>query len=216
MTDNSVPPEVDSVVNSVKGELLEEFHHTGLDYRLLSTSHPFPVIERIDPTDHNRAVQATVINDYLDILNILDRVDPRTNDYCILDGRDYRWGTATRCTNGARWLAYHLNGDVYGYSLSDNPDATIGETSFGHDFCVVGDFIVDYWGRQFSEVETPGIHHRSRLDGSLYGNPDRWEQLTVLPDHVDPATLRVAGEQDGESSSDSDTHPGDQTVRFGR
>jgi hypothetical protein len=57
-----------------------------------------------------------------------------------------------RCTNGARIIARKFGGFVAGYEIKDaDPETLVGANVGGHDFAVVGDFIVDWWGWEYEE-----------------------------------------------------------------
>ena len=53
------------------------------------------------------------------------------------------------CTNSARRIAAKFGGKVYGYRFPDNTPRGTGlvgaDTAEGHDFAVVGDYLVDWW-----------------------------------------------------------------------
>jgi len=57
--------------------------------------------------------------------------------------------SVTQCTSSAMLIADTFGGKVYGYSLDmeDNDSEKIGSDSGGHDFAIVGDYLIDYWGR---------------------------------------------------------------------
>jgi hypothetical protein len=85
------------------------------------------------------------------------------------------------CTNGARLIAQKFGGFVAGYSIApEDPRSLVGADVFGHDFAVVGNFIVDWWGWEYERsLESPVL---SRAEGIALGKykPERaWE---VLPD----------------------------------
>lgn len=95
------------------------------------------------------------------------------------------------CTNGAIMVAKKFHGKVMGYAERVNPTARAGKpgdewhqdgNNGGHDFAVVGNFIVDYWIYHFTSD-----HHRGVFDMSspadaaeirhLYGDPALWVPL---------------------------------------
>lgn len=56
--------------------------------------------------------------------------------------------SVTQCTAGAMLIADKFEGRVYGYPLDINDPSNkdiIGYMSMGHDFCIVDDYLVDYW-----------------------------------------------------------------------
>lgn len=81
------------------------------------------------------------------------------------------------CTSGARLMAEKFGGFVAGYAIDpEDPQTLVGAVAFGHDFAVVGDFIVDWWGWEYEQsLESPVIH---RAEGIALGKykPERlWE-----------------------------------------
>lgn len=63
------------------------------------------------------------------------------------------------CTNGARLIAKKFGGFVAGYSIdSDNSRILIAADVGGHDFAVVGPYIVDWWAWEYDHsIEDPVI-----------------------------------------------------------
>jgi hypothetical protein len=61
------------------------------------------------------------------------------------------------CTNGARLIAEKFGGFVAGYEITPGESrALVGANVFGHDFAVVGEFLVDWWGWQYEQsIESP-------------------------------------------------------------
>lgn len=57
------------------------------------------------------------------------------------------------CTTGARWMAKRFKGAVYGYEWGGNVAAAIGANEGGHDFAIVGDFIVDPWAHGYLDLK---------------------------------------------------------------
>jgi hypothetical protein len=58
------------------------------------------------------------------------------------------------CTNSARLLAFRFNGYVVGYPIGksySNRERLIGASSFGHDFAVISNFLVDWWAWAWEE-----------------------------------------------------------------
>ena len=54
------------------------------------------------------------------------------------------------CTNAAILIAKKFNGYVVGYPVNMN-FKFVGHTAGGHDFAVIGDIIVDWWGWQYEK-----------------------------------------------------------------
>ena len=54
------------------------------------------------------------------------------------------------CTNGAKLIAQKFGGYVAGYPINhDDPQTLVGAFAVGHDFAVIGDFIIDWWGWEY-------------------------------------------------------------------
>jgi hypothetical protein len=92
---------------------------------------------------------------------------------------DEDWGEERiqcgRCTNSARLIAQKFGGKVYGYGIEENPEALLGQDTYGHDFAVIGGYIVDYWAAHFTgdspqAVVALGTEEARRL----YGDPKKW------------------------------------------
>lgn len=98
------------------------------------------------------------------------------------------------CTNGARWLQQHFfpEGVVMGYSIDDNPTATIGVNEEGHDFLVVNDTIIDFWPRTVPYDRTVPIAQAVET-AQGYGNVSKWE--VVEPSLVHSYTSTKMKEQ---------------------
>jgi hypothetical protein len=81
-----------------------------------------------------------------------------------------------QCTTSAKYLARMLGGIVVGYSTSKNPEAEVGRDLDGHDFVLIGDYLIDWW----SHVAHGNPLILSRRSNSirvrrLYGDPSTWE-----------------------------------------
>lgn len=92
-------------------------------------------------------------------------------------------GMPGRCTDVSVYLAERLGGQVYGYSIEDNPDAQIGALEGGHDFAIVGDgrYLVDFWARD--TYQYPDLHDMkdpAQMEEvrRLYGDPERWTRMS--------------------------------------
>lgn len=97
-----------------------------------------------------------------------------------LDSRDYE-SQCGICTNGAKLIAQKFGGFVAGYLIHpEDPRTLAGADVYGHDFAVVGDFIVDWWGWEYDcSLEIPVI---SRAEGIALGKYKPVEAWEVLPD----------------------------------
>lgn len=78
------------------------------------------------------------------------------------------------CTNSARLVANRFNGEVKGYSTTQ--ESLVGGICFGHDFAIVGDLLVDWWAKTYEEK--PAIWDLNHPDlPQHYGNPTQWETM---------------------------------------
>ena len=86
------------------------------------------------------------------------------------------------CTNGARLIAEKFGGFVAGYLINPEDSQTlVGANCFGHDFAVVGNFIVDWWGWEYEQsLESPVIFRAKGIALGKYKPESAWE---VFPAH---------------------------------
>ncbi len=91
-------------------------------------------------------------------------------------------GPVSTCTYSAVYLAARLGGDVYGYSIEDNPEAIVGASEFGHDFALIDDrWLVDFWAwdtyqyQDLYDLEDP--HDRAKAR-KMYGDRENWERMS--------------------------------------
>jgi len=95
----------------------------------------------------------------------------------VLPGLGEPRAQSGNCTNGARLIANKFGGVVMGYRVTDNPTETLCERVGGHDFAIVGRFLVDWWAWQLpSAIAAPVLDldldkHQIRR---LYGDPNCW------------------------------------------
>jgi len=85
-----------------------------------------------------------------------------------------------RCTNGAKFIAQKFGGYVAGYEIErTDPQTLVGTDAGGHDFAVVGDFIVDWWGWEYEEsLETPVL---TRAEGIALGKYKAEQDWKIFP-----------------------------------
>lgn len=90
-------------------------------------------------------------------------------------------GVVGTCTSTSVYLASRLGGDVYGYSIEDNPDATVGAAEFGHDFTLIGDrYLVDFWARdtyQHRDLYDLWDPEDRDLVRKMYGDRRKWRKM---------------------------------------
>jgi len=85
------------------------------------------------------------------------------------------------CTNSANFIVDKLGGNVMGYYHEDNPTSTIGRIEGGHDFTILGNYLVDLWYKEYWE-EGKYIYDLTNPDdvflvAILYGDPSTWEEV---------------------------------------
>lgn len=91
-------------------------------------------------------------------------------------------GSVGRCTNSAVYLAERLGGEVYGYSIEDNPEAQVGGAEGGHDFAVIDNrWLADFWAKD--SYELPDLYDMSDPVESVevrrqYGDPAKWARMS--------------------------------------
>lgn len=91
-------------------------------------------------------------------------------------------GVVGTCTSTSVYLASRLGGDVYGYSIEDNPDALVGKEEFGHDFAVIGDrYLVDFWAGD--SYQYPSLYDlwdpgSKREALRMYGDRRKWTKMS--------------------------------------
>ncbi|MDR3412373.1 MAG: hypothetical protein P4L87_15775 [Formivibrio sp.] len=82
-----------------------------------------------------------------------------------------------RCTNGARVIAEKFGGLVAGYQIEDtDPQTLVGADAGGHDFAIVGGFIVDWWGWQYEmALKTPVLTIADGIAQGKYKPQKDWK-----------------------------------------
>lgn len=91
-------------------------------------------------------------------------------------------GQVSRCTDSATYLADKLGGEVYGYTIEDNPEAEVGGAEGGHDFAVVDDrWLVDFWAKdsyQLPDLYDMADPSDAELVRRRYGDRENWTRMT--------------------------------------
>lgn len=85
------------------------------------------------------------------------------------------------CTFGADHIISLVgHGCIWGYNTSHNPKAILADSGGGHDFAVIGEYLVDEWAADYFPDENPTGRLHLIADYStikrLYGEPFMWEQ----------------------------------------
>jgi hypothetical protein len=81
------------------------------------------------------------------------------------------------CGHGALRIAKKFGGYVTGY-LIDSEDLVmlIGYNCFGHDFAVIGEFIVDWWGWDYKQaIASPVLLITEGIASGKYLPVERWD-----------------------------------------
>ena len=66
--------------------------------------------------------------------------------------------SVTRCTSSAMLIADKFGGSVWGYEIIDDMyKDKIGYWSGGHDFAIVGKYLVDYWAKYVNDEKQKSI-----------------------------------------------------------
>jgi hypothetical protein len=86
------------------------------------------------------------------------------------------------CTNGARLIAKKFGSFVAGYPIeTDEPQTLVGAFAGGHDFAVVGEFIIDWWGWEYEQsLDCPVILRAEGIALGKYKPEQAWQ---VCPDN---------------------------------
>jgi hypothetical protein len=98
---------------------------------------------------------------------------------CLRRNRTYTVQSGV-CTDSARLIPNKFGGKVFGYLMQDNPKAVIGHDCFGHDFALVGTYLVDFWAWHVDgSIKFPmfSLIKDAVLIKSLYGDSDCWKEV---------------------------------------
>ena len=98
-----------------------------------------------------------------------------------------------KCTNGADLIAKHFGGYVAGYPMGEEyKQSLVGYDCGGHDFAVLGNYIVDWWGLNYEASLTyPILRYDKAIQMGKFLPREYW---TVFPsrDHrIDPCRPAV-------------------------
>jgi len=83
------------------------------------------------------------------------------------------------CTNGAKLIAKKFGGFVAGYRIHPTESRTlIAADVYGHDFAVIGDYIVDWWAWEYDQsLEKPVIRRAEGIALGKYKPEFEWVVL---------------------------------------
>ena len=65
--------------------------------------------------------------------------------------------SCTQCTASAMMIADRFGGSVWGYEIPEEYENAIAADCGGHDFAIVGKYLVDYWARFVNDPEARAI-----------------------------------------------------------
>lgn len=90
------------------------------------------------------------------------------------------------CTNGARIIASMFEGRVSGYPIDPSESRVlVGAKAYGHDFAVVGHYIVDWWGWQYEcSLTHPVITVTKGIKLGKYKPVALWHPVEI--NHIKP------------------------------
>ena len=95
--------------------------------------------------------------------------------------------SVTRCTSSAMLIALKFGGSVFGYEVDqEHPKTIIGFDCGGHDFCIVENFIVDYWAKYVNDPKLKAVIDMSNPANAEYIknhylDKAQWESLELWP-----------------------------------
>lgn len=85
------------------------------------------------------------------------------------------------CTNGAILVARQFYGQVFGYKLPPESDPRlVGCDCFGHDFALVDEYLIDWWGWDYeNSISRPVLHLKPDVEliRNKYKPRKEWELM---------------------------------------
>lgn len=119
-----------------------------------------------------------------------------------LEGRTTRIECG-KCTNGAELIAKKFGGYVAGYSMGEEFRKTfVGYDCGGHDFAVLGDYIVDWWGWTYEcSLTFPILRYRKAVEMGKFLPRQYWRVFPGYDFRTDPcrpAVLRLSNTRDNQ------------------
>jgi hypothetical protein len=111
------------------------------------------------------------------------------------------------CTSGAIHIARKFSGFVAGYEIgSDEPETLVGALAGGHDFAVVGPFIVGWWGWEYDQaLDSPVLPRMVGITSGKFKSQTQWsvfapydfrrsrQQLGMLTSPTKPLLVLAGG-----------------------
>lgn len=107
------------------------------------------------------------IQQFLDELTALEYYDEYFGYSCFKNIFNFEFDTdVVRCTTGAMMIAKKFDGKVFGYQIPHTEEYKnkLAYDCFGHDFAVVGSFLVDWWAKY--------VEHEDNITILDMNNPD--------------------------------------------
>lgn len=87
------------------------------------------------------------------------------------------------CTVGARMIARKFGGKVFGYRIDPHESKDlVAFNCFGHDFAIVGDYLVDWWAWEYEQSLTSPVLHivdDAALIAIKYKPRSEWNEMAV-------------------------------------
>ena len=138
-----------------------------------------------------------------DIRRVIDEMNKR-GDPDMEDWQGWSW-----CDTTAWYIAEAFDGELYGYFVEDNPDAELplkARYYEGHDFAIVGHYLVDWWAKAMACISDRDILDLADPTDTaetlrLYGPPERWSPSSSRDPIWDPRNGRP-GKWNGKASSE--------------
>ncbi len=96
---------------------------------------------------------------------------PYLSYYCI---------SPITCTDSASLIASFFDGKVYGYFIEEHDERIFGSASGGHDFAIVGNYLVDWWIKYIEGDSERAIFDMNdpadmKYINEHYFDKDQWE-----------------------------------------
>ena len=112
----------------------------------------------------------------------------------------------TICTSSARLVARKFGGKVYGYYIDDDNPDLVGNDSGGHDFAIVGNYLVDWWAHYVENSDFPAVYDLTdrrdqKLTARRYIPREEWKPVPVLTEsNADQEYLQAVSAGDMETA----------------
>jgi hypothetical protein len=82
------------------------------------------------------------------------------------------------CTVAAEETQKVVGGEIYGYYAEDNEDGWLGQGEGGHDFLIVGGYILDFWATVYhGQRPVLSLTRDAEAIMHLYGPRSKWQRI---------------------------------------